>query len=573
MMMTTDSCASEKPRPALPIFVIVVSLLFASFQPSSGQNITGSSNAAASAAEITTTSDGALLFVDANNTVTLGSLLGRLQQAESAAASAGLQSSATAAALSSVAWSAANATTALQQQMQQALSSAIVTAAASQTQQLSVAVSAQQSTAAVQAAALAGQSSLVASLSSQLAAQVSVAQQLSSQLATQQTMATLQSSALAQLLQSYNLTFSQTMTVPTHGAVDWEVFTINNVLYLACSFYHNDTTGDIESQIYTFSGSGSGSQLTPFQTIPGTSPLDMEFFTIQNDSFLAVANSYNSASITETISQIYKFNGTRFQLYQSFNTHGSTGCESFTIQGSSNNSNNNSNSNSNSNTFLVFTNNLWAGNSDIDSQILKYNPGTRLFANFQNITTHAVWDVLYFNFLNGDYLVFVNRNSLSQVVKFDGSVFQPFQLLAVSAGTNADFVNINGIGYLAVSSTTNNTQVFRFNGTVFTPLQLFVPGSSSQAYGVLFFNYYGSYYLAVANYRDSQGNGRISSPILKFDSTRGIFVPFQSISTIGAYKFTFFTYDGLPFLAVAGYYDFSYNINSSIWRMQLGAPR
>ena len=85
--------------------------------------------------------------------------------------------------------------------------------------------------------------------------------------------------------------------VSTNGAVDWEFFTIGNTSYLAVANYYNGKSWIISSDIYRFDQTQPlGSQLVLVQQISTIGAADWEFFTINNTSYLAVANYYNGNS-------------------------------------------------------------------------------------------------------------------------------------------------------------------------------------------------------------------------------------------------------------------------------------
>ena len=93
-------------------------------------------------------------------------------------------------------------------------------------------------------------------------------------------------------------------SIPTSGALDWEYFSINNQSYLAVANQFNGTNYSINSQIFKF----DGTRFVPFQSIPTSGAADWEYFSINNQSYLALANTQNGTSYN-TKSQIFKFNG------------------------------------------------------------------------------------------------------------------------------------------------------------------------------------------------------------------------------------------------------------------------
>lgn len=70
--------------------------------------------------------------------------------------------------------------------------------------------------------------------------------------------------------------------------------------------------------------------LNEYQSIPTDSAMDWEAFTIDGNTYLAVANSYNGSS-HNIDSKIYKWNGISFAEYQSIPTNSAMDWEAFTI--------------------------------------------------------------------------------------------------------------------------------------------------------------------------------------------------------------------------------------------------
>ena len=203
-------------------------------------------------------------------------------------------------------------------------------------------------------------------------------------------------------------------TVPTSGAYDWEYFSINSQSYLAVANYYDSISYNINSQIFRF----NGTVFVPFQFIPTSGAVDWEFFTINNQSYLAVANNDNGAGHNIN-SQIFKFNGTDsvFEPFQSILTSGALDWEFFTMSNQS---------------YLAMANHFSGSNHNIDSQIFKFN-GT-VFVPFQSIPTNGATDWEYFSIDNQSYLAVANYyndamvsyNINSQIFKFNGTAFVPF---------------------------------------------------------------------------------------------------------------------------------------------------
>lgn len=110
-----------------------------------------------------------------------------------------------------------------------------------------------------------------------------------------------------------------------------------------------------------------------------------------------------------------------------------------------------------------------------------------------------------------------------------------------------------------------NSKLYKWNGNTFEFYQ------SLAAYGAMdweAFSIEGAYYLAVANFFNSEDSGyNTDSLIYKWDNTTSNFVPYQSIPTNGAFDWEYFTIGDDRFLAVANYRNKSTcNINSRVYK-------
>ncbi|NXX74988.1 TSEAR protein, partial [Urocolius indicus] len=104
--------------------------------------------------------------------------------------------------------------------------------------------------------------------------------------------------------------FEANQTIPTSGAYDWEFFTIGPYSFLAVANTFNGTSTKIYSHIYIWL---SGSfQL--FQSILTFGAADWEVFRIGDRVFLAVANSHSYDSGVPAPSNFYAINSSIYEL-------------------------------------------------------------------------------------------------------------------------------------------------------------------------------------------------------------------------------------------------------------------
>ncbi|KAG7330721.1 hypothetical protein KOW79_004690 [Hemibagrus wyckioides] len=127
--------------------------------------------------------------------------------------------------------------------------------------------------------------------------------------------------------------FEVNQTILTSGAYDWEFFTIGPYHFLVVANTFNGKSTDISSTIYIW----MGGKFQPFQYITTFGAIDWEMFQIDNRFFLAVANSQklsDSSTVLYNInSTIYELNTTSqsFMKFQDIATSSALDWEFFTV--------------------------------------------------------------------------------------------------------------------------------------------------------------------------------------------------------------------------------------------------
>lgn len=116
--------------------------------------------------------------------------------------------------------------------------------------------------------------------------------------------------------------------IPTMGALTADLFRMDGALWLAVPHHHNDTTYNINSYLYKW----EGGRFESYQPIPSFGAVGFTHFTVGADHYLALANYYNTDEATRLIdSVIYRWDGMNFQPFHSIPTIGAFGWEFFTI--------------------------------------------------------------------------------------------------------------------------------------------------------------------------------------------------------------------------------------------------
>ncbi|XP_046700567.1 thrombospondin-type laminin G domain and EAR repeat-containing protein isoform X3 [Silurus meridionalis] len=127
--------------------------------------------------------------------------------------------------------------------------------------------------------------------------------------------------------------FQPFQSIMTYGAIDWEMFQIDNRFFLAVA--NSQKLSDSSTVFYNINSTiyelnTTSQRFIKFQDIATSSALDWEFFTVGDDKFLVVANSFDGASYSVN-SVIYRWQGYEgFVPVHKLNTHGCRDWEFFT---------------------------------------------------------------------------------------------------------------------------------------------------------------------------------------------------------------------------------------------------
>ena len=175
--------------------------------------------------------------------------------------------------------------------------------------------------------------------------------------------------------------FEEIQAIATHGANDFESFTINGRPYLAVANYSDDSTANIDSKIYQWNDATNQFDEDEVQTFPTNGPRSLESFVIDDETYLAVANHWND-STRNIDSHIYKWNGSEFIQEQAIPTNDALDFESFVIDGK---------------TYLAVANRYNDSTYNLDSHIYTYDS----FLTLSSTSTLAEDNPL-FVFQNGE---------------------------------------------------------------------------------------------------------------------------------------------------------------------------
>ena len=200
-------------------------------------------------------------------------------------------------------------------------------------------------------------------------------------------------------------------TLQTRGAFDLEYFSIANKHFLAVANYY-DGTHRLDSSVYQW----NGKLFVDFQKLSTNGANHLTYFKIYGEKYLAVAN-YHDGSTYSTKSVIYKWSSGKFNRFQDISTEGAFGCTAFEINGD---------------TFIAFANYYNTQHKySVQSTVFKWSGGH--FVKLQSLQTYGARDVKSFNVNGHTFLAFANyysgskHNTDSFIYKWNGNKFVLFQ--------------------------------------------------------------------------------------------------------------------------------------------------
>jgi len=244
------------------------------------------------------------------------------------------------------------------------------------------------------------------------------------------------SAALSTIYRFADGAFTAWQDIPTLGCHDIEAFTIGDDLYLAVanSFDSIGGTGNIDSRIFR----RQGPVFVQHQAIPTRRAYDFEPFEIDGTAYLAVANNSDGSYIIE--SKIYRWNGSQFVEHQGILTRGAYEWESFTIDGTP---------------YLVVAN-WYDTDYDVTSAVYRWNGSTFVF--HQSLPTVGARGWEFFVLQGVPHLVVANSYDGasyavdSVVYRWSGTQFEQDQTLATVGAADFEYFELDGQSYLAMAS-------------------------------------------------------------------------------------------------------------------------
>ncbi len=298
---------------------------------------------------------------------------------------------------------------------------------------------------------------------------------------------------------------TEVASVATNSALDWESFKIGGQTYLAFANLYNGSSYDIPSRIYSFTP-GNATPLVEVANILTHGAAAWEAFTIDGQTYLALANYISTSGGYNQISKIYRFtpgDATPLVEVASVATNGANDWEAFTIDGQ---------------TYLALAT-LYS-----NSRVFSFTPGDATpLVQVATVTTNTAFKWTAFSLDNVTYLAVANMGSgaSSRIYRFDPADATPMlevASVAISA-LNWDVFAIGGTTYLTLATNANPTSnVYIFDPTQATPAQRLIQNASfptMTAMSADIFTHDGQTYVSFANYYNA-GNYNIDSWVYRF---------------------------------------------------------
>ena len=339
--------------------------------------------------------------------------------------------------------------------------------------------------------------------------------------------------------------FKLFQTFPTSDSSSVTTFVISDELFLANTNMRgtSGSRGRTKLSVYLL----QQNNLVINQTLDTLSASDVEYFTIQGEHFLAVANRYDGSSYSVD-SVVYRLETGQFKEFQRIRTSRAIGLSYFAVS---------------ERKFLIITN----YGTDL---IFIYEWKTGRFIKIQDISLTNPYRCGTFNINNTPHFACgrgLSTNAVS-VFRWSGSQFELFQQLSSkSVYSRPNSFNDNGTLYLAIGNFgtpyDTDSYIYRWDGAQFVHHQS-IPTHGASDWDS-FTTGEGDVFLIVANKKTGGSDGyHVTSAVYK--KTGNMFNLHQQLKTTGASRVHAFTHKGKQYLAVMNQYNGSiYNLDSQVY--------
>ncbi|ESP00777.1 hypothetical protein LOTGIDRAFT_140648 [Lottia gigantea] len=296
-----------------------------------------------------------------------------------------------------------------------------------------------------------------------------------------------------------------------------------------------------------------------YQKLETDSAQSWEFFTIGNQFFLAVAN-YGTSNSNSTYSTIFRWHRRRkkFKKHQKILTWTARDFEYFQIDGEH---------------YLAVANHAKGDENEVESCIYQWNKISRLFEEYQKITTTGAYDWTYFKVDGFHFLAVANAfNGLttlffSILYFWQGGQFVQFQTMETNGATDWEWFVIENDMYLGVANAFNygpqnfqdidthytNSTIYKLN----TEKRVFEKYQSIPTYSAIDWEYFGigsDHYIIVSNAQNGGTFEQHTSIIYRWQGMDR-FVPVHKMATPPTTDWEIFTQNKDVYLIYANAND------------------
>jgi hypothetical protein len=232
----------------------------------------------------------------------------------------------------------------------------------------------------------------------------------------------------------------------------------------------NMNGGDSDVELLLLRGTGDGYER--FQSLPVPGGEDAEFFRIGARAFLATASirSGRGPYRFSVDSHLYLWNGSRFELFQSFPGYAAKQWRHFTVAGEH---------------FLALAQGVALPDTEAEnrpSRIFRWDGES--FQPFQDIASQWAYNWHAFTVDGHDFLAHADHVMPSQLYRWDGSGFVVHQELARQHGRAFASFFADGTAYLLVGCLLSPSRLLRWDGESFVEHEV-LDGLGAREFAVL----------------------------------------------------------------------------------------
>lgn len=352
-------------------------------------------------------------------------------------------------------------------------------------------------------------------------------------------------------------------SLATSGAREVTPFSIKGEQYLAVpqlaydilSLPPNMNGGNADADVLIFKRQDSKFKL--YQSLPGHGNEGAEFFTMDNQAYLATCSvdSGPKPPFTNfTYQKLYRWDGKYFYPVQQFYGYAAKAWKYFTVGDKK---------------FLALANGVTLPNTPktIDRRSVIYQWNGKKFIPFQYFDTKWGYDFTSFSIGKEQFLGLTDHLIPSKLFRWNGKKFEDFQSFDKSGGRQFYFFTIGDKKFLALANINQPSTIYLWQNHQFKLFQS-LPGKGGRSF--LYFNQNGKNYLLkllfITGTRQAPKADQ-QSPIYEF--TNGKFKQVATIATSGAVKASLFKNGKQSFIAIANSLskDIRYNTPSKIYQL------